>query len=60
MQWTVFVLFQECEVLLNPWEIEVWADTDTVLWDPLCQQRAEENEIYRHHSETVEEGWFSD
>ena len=55
--WTIPLQFLECEMLLNPCEFEVWADTDTVLWSPLCQQRVEENE---HHSETVEEGWFSD
>ena len=47
-------------MLVNPWEIEVWAATETVLWDLLYQQRAEEDEVDRRHCEMVEEGWFSD
>ena len=31
----VLLLFQECGMLLNPWEIEVRAAAETVLWDLL-------------------------
>ena len=48
------------DMLLNPWEMGVWAATETVLWDFLCQQRIDEEEVYRRHCEVVEEGWFSD
>ena len=40
-------------MLLNPWEIEVWAATETVLWNILCQQKVEEDEIYKCHCEMV-------
>ena len=55
----VLLLFQECGRLLNPWEIEAWAATETVLWNMLRLQRTDE-EVYRRHCEMVEEGWFSD
>ena len=44
--WTVLLLFQEFDVHLDPWEIEVWAATETVLRDLLCQQesRGERNQ----------------
>ena len=51
--WTIPLQFLECEMLLNPCEFEVWADTDTVLWGPLCQQRVEENEITPRRSKKV-------
>ena len=55
------LLFKECSVLLNPWEIERWAAaTETVLWSLLYQQKSEESEIDLPYCEMVEEGWFSD
>ena len=60
LQCLVLLLLKECNVPLNPWEIEVWAVIETVPWNLLCQQKAEENEIYMCHGEMVEEGRFSD
>ena len=60
MQRLAILLFKECNELLNYWEVENWAATETVLWHILCQQKAEELEIYLRHREMVDEGLFSD
>ena len=54
------LLFKGCDVLLNNWEIEHWAATETVLWNLLNQQKPEEVEVHLRHREMVDEGWFSD
>ena len=60
LQCLALLLFKECNVLLNPWEIEVWAATETVLWNLLCQQIAEESEIYLRHCEMRKVGSATD
>ena len=58
-QCLTLLLFEECNDLLNPFEIECWAATETVLWN-LYQQEVEANELYLRYCEMVDEGWFSD
>ena len=53
LQCLVLLLFKECNVLLKPWETEVWAAAGTVLWNLLCQQKAEEGEINMRRCEMV-------
>ena len=60
LQCLVLLLFNECNVLLNTWEIEVWTATGTALRNLLCQQKPEQGEIYVRHCEMVEEDLFSD
>ena len=60
MQCLSILLFKEYDVLLNHWEIENWAATETVPWNLVYQQKAEEVEIHLRHCEMVDEGWFSD